>query len=50
MILMMFKFLMCHALADFVLQSDTMAKGKNRNRKPDYIPEGAKYAPLCYLF
>ena len=22
-----------------------MAKGKNRNKKPDYIPEGQKYIP-----
>ena len=31
-----------HFVADMALQSDTMSKGKNRNRKPDYIPEGQK--------
>lgn len=33
-----------HALADFVLQSDTMAKGKNRHRRTD-PPPGARYQP-----
>ena len=33
-----------HALADFVLQTDTMAKGKNRHRKPHSGPDG-KYQP-----
>lgn len=41
------KLLMGHALADFSLQTDTMAKGKNRNRKPDMsvVPPGQKYQP-----
>jgi hypothetical protein len=29
-----------HFVADFALQSEVMRKGKNRNRKPDYIPAG----------
>ena len=38
------------ALADFALQGDAMAKGKNRNKKPDYIPEGQKYMPCWYFW
>ena len=38
------------ALGDFALQGDAMAKGKNRNRKPDYIPEGQKYMPCWYFW
>ena len=34
--------LMGHALADFYLQSDAMAKGKNRHREPVGIPPGQK--------
>jgi len=36
-----------HAVADFVLQSDAMAKGKNRNRKvdPASIPPGQNFQP-----
>lgn len=36
--------LMGHALADFALQSDSMAKGKNRHRKTE-PPPGAVYQP-----
>jgi hypothetical protein len=38
------KLMMGHALADFALQSDAMAKGKNRNRviDPSSIPVGQK--------
>lgn len=41
------KLLMGHALADFALQSSDMAKGKNRNRKPDMslVPPGQIYQP-----
>lgn len=39
-----------HLICDLTLQSDTMAKGKNRNRKPDYIPEGQKYVPTWYFW
>lgn len=43
--------LLCgHALADFSLQSDAMAKGKNRHKKPDYIPEGQKFVPCWYYW
>lgn len=40
--------LLCgHALADFALQSDVMAKGKNRNRPIDLaaVPPGQKVMP-----
>jgi len=43
------KLLMMHALTDFSLQSDAMAKGKNRHKKPDYIPEGQKLTP-CWIY
>ncbi len=45
--ILFFKLIMGHALADFALQSDSMAKGKNRNRKPDMsvVPPGQVYTP-----
>jgi len=43
MIELFFKLLVAHALADFSLQTDAMAKGKNRNKKPDYVPVGQKF-------
>lgn len=47
----LFWLLFFHALADFSLQSDAMAKGKNRNRVIDQssIPPGAKYVP-CWPY
>lgn len=41
----LFALLMGHAIADFGLQSDAMAKGKNRNRPVDMsiVPPGQKY-------
>ena len=50
MITKLFLLLCGHALADFSLQTDAMAKGKNRNRKPDYIPEGQKLMPCWYYW
>jgi hypothetical protein len=47
--LMLFKLLCGHALADFALQTDAMAKGKNRNLKPDYMPKGQKLTP-CWPY
>ncbi len=49
MILLIFKLLFGHAIADFALQSDAMSKGKNRNKKPEYIPKGQKYIP-CWSY
>lgn len=37
-----FLLLVAHAVADFALQPDSMAKGKNRHRKPENIPPGQK--------
>ena len=37
------------ALADFALQGDAMAKGKNRNMKPSYVPDGQRCMP-CWFF
>lgn len=45
---MIFQLLVGHALADFSLQTEWMSKNKNRNRKPDYIPEGQKYTPTWF--
>ncbi len=43
--LRLFFLLLCgHALADFSLQTDVMAKGKNRHNKTT-PPPGAKYQP-----
>ena len=44
-----FGLLFAHALADFSLQIDAMAKGKNRNVKPDYTRPGQKYTP-CWFY
>jgi len=41
-------YLLCgHSLADFSLQTDIMAKGKNRNRPENRsaVPPGQQYAP-----
>lgn len=38
-----------HVIADFALQSDAMAKGKNRHRKTE-PPPGAKYQPTWYYW
>lgn len=43
MIELIFRLLVGHAVADFGLQSDWMAKNKNHNNKSDYIPPGQKY-------
>jgi len=47
----LFYLLAGHALADFSLQTDSMAKGKNRNRaiEPSVIPPGQKYVP-CWQY
>ena len=41
---LLFYLLVGHGLCDFALQSDAMAKGKNRNRRidPSQIPPGQK--------
>ena len=46
----LFLLLVGHALADFSLQSDVMAKLKNRRNKPDWIPEGQKYVPTWFYW
>ena len=45
---MIFMLLAGHALADFSLQSDAMAKGKNRHNKTT-PPPNAKYTP-CWPY
>ena len=49
MIEILFRLLIAHALCDFSLQSDAMVKGKNRNRLPDYVPQGQKYV-ACWPY
>ena len=41
-----------HAVADFSLQTDSMAKGKNRNRPVDMsvVPPGQKYTPSWFYW
>ena len=48
MIKTLFQLIMGHAVADFGLQSDVMAKMKNpfREHLGDYLPDGQKYDPL----
>lgn len=46
----LFKLLFGHVLADFVLQTEIMAKQKNRHNKPAYIPEGQKYVPTWHYW
>ena len=48
MLIKLFELLVGHALADFGLQSEWMSKNKNRNRRPDYVPEGQKYTPTWF--
>ena len=45
----LFMLLFGHALADMALQPEAMAKGKNRNNVPQYIPEGQKLVP-CWPY
>ena len=42
MLEILFKMLIGHAIGDFALQIDAMAKGKNRHYFPDNIPPGQK--------
>ena len=44
-ITLLFLLLFGHALADFALQPEIMAKLKNRYNKPDFIPKGQKFIP-----
>jgi len=47
--LIFFKLLIGHALTDFSLQGDVMAKGKNRHNIPAHIPPGQKLMP-CWFY
>ncbi len=47
---MLLKLLIGHALADFALQSPTMARLKNRHNDPIDIPSGQKIAPCWFYF
>ena len=46
---MFLKLLMAHALSDFSLQSDVMAKGKNRHNIT-VAPKGQKYVPCWHYW
>lgn len=50
MIKMFVLLLMAHALTDFSLQGEAMAKGKNRHNVPAYIPKGQKLVPCWYYW
>jgi len=45
---LLFALLICHALADYPLQGDAIAKGKNRHNPPFGIPPGQK--PVAVWF
>ena len=49
--MMLILLIMGHAVADFALQSPTMAEKKNRNRPPDLsrVPPGQSYVP-CWPY
>lgn len=49
MLVLLFKLLIGHSIADFALQSDTMAKGKNRHRRTE-PPPGATYQPSWFFW
>lgn len=44
----LFQLLVGHALGDFALQSDWMAKNKNRNVSPSYVPTGQTFTPTWF--
>jgi len=44
-----FVLLFLHALGDFALQTDVMAKGKNRHIKPEYLSQGQSYK-VCWVY
>ena len=47
----LFVLLFLHALGDFALQSEAMAKGKNRHIKnPTYIPPGQKFKETWFYW
>ena len=46
----LFMMLFLHFLGDFSLQSDAMAKGKNRHRMPENIPEGQKIKKVWFYW
>lgn len=49
MIALFIKLIMGHAVADFALQSDAMAKGKNRHISPIFVPPGQKLQ-ICWPY
>jgi hypothetical protein len=46
---LLFMLLAAHVFADFVFQTDIMAKLKNRHNKPEWLPQGQKYVP-CWPY
>jgi len=48
MMIKLFELLIGHAFADFGLQSDWMAKNKNRHVSPSYVPEGQRFTPTWF--
>jgi hypothetical protein len=49
---LLFLFIIGHAVADYPLQIDSMARGKNRNRPLDFskIPEGQKPVKHVWVY
>jgi len=47
--ILIFWLIVGHAVADFSLQGEAMAKFKNRHNRPDHIPLGQKLTP-CWPY
>ena len=47
---LLFKLLIGHALADYPLQGDATAKGKNRHNPPHGIPPGQKLVAVWWHY
>jgi capsular polysaccharide biosynthesis protein len=44
--ILFYQLVLGHFVADFALQSEAMARGKNRNRKPENVPPGQQVMPV----
>ncbi len=47
---MLFELLVAHAFSDFAFQPSEMGKGKNRHKRPDYIPPGMNPATVWIYY
>lgn len=49
-LILLFKLLIAHALADFPLQGEAIAKGKNRHNPPFGVPPGQKPVSVWFHY